>query len=301
MALMSKLPTALSPGQRQLTISIEGTSIRVMVCHGRRVETWASVPFPTHLLRNGFVANPGGVGEALKLALKNSGTAKGPAVAALSGLQTMSRIITLPSMGKSQIRAALPREVKRLMPFSGDNTYVQWQALPGSSARKQFFVLAVPKEPTLSLIESLASAGVKVRSLDARPMALARAVNVDNAIVACVENITIDIVIVVQGIPVVSRSLLTGEQPVTSDEALPRLLDELGRSLSFYNSTFRDNPLPADLPIYLCGVLSRSGMAPAVSDALARPVMRPAPPLTYPSHWPVEEFTVNAGLALKAL
>lgn len=287
---------------KRIAMSVEGTALRVLACQGREVSAWGSVPFNPSLLRNGFVANSSAMAEVMRLALRGKELDGSQVLASLPGLQSASRVITLPPVAGVKPAVVLPREVRRLMPISIEDSYLHWQPLPRAGARRQFFVLAVPKEPVLTLLDSLSQARLKASAMDTRPLALARAANRSYAIVACVENTTIDIVVVAGDIPAVSRSLLLGEEPVSAEEALPRLLDELGRSLSFYSTTYRENPLPPDIPVLLCGALSQApAIAPAVEDATGRPVAQPQPPLKFPPHFPLAEFVVNLGLVLKEL
>lgn len=290
------------PKQNRLSLSIEGTTLRILACEGRNISNWANIPFNPALLRNGFIANSKGMAQVIKNALGGKKLRHKKVIAALPGFQSLSRIITLPGTREVNPKVVLPREAGRLMPVSMENSYLFWQAVEGDESQQSFFVLAVPKRPLLRLVETLRLAGLRPAKIDIASLALARAVNSSDAIIANAENNGIDIVIVRDDIPYVMRSVFSGEEPIPLESLAPRVVEELGRNVGHYNETNRDNPLPPNLPVYLCGACAIDPDLPSmVQREIGYPVEEVKSVLKSPRDFPTAQMMVNMGLMLKEL
>ncbi|MBE0415121.1 MAG: pilus assembly protein PilM [Dehalococcoidia bacterium] len=288
--------------KRIISLSIEGTTLRILTFTKGSVEAWNSVPLDPKFLAMGHVVDPQGLGGVIKNALEGRDSLTGRVVCALPGLRTMSRLISVPKVGKKELPEVISREVRRLMAVSEADNYLHWQSIPAETDLMRFFVLAVPKEPLHALMEALREAGLKPRAIDLKPLALMRAVNKKDAIIANGESNSVELVIVVDDVPTLMRSVFLGEGVVSQDYAVSRISDELGRTIAFYNDTNPDNPLDPEVPVYLTGAAA-SGVSFAlnVTALIGRPVQPLDPPLPYPENFPVAEFMVNLGLILKLL
>ena len=111
-----------------------------------------------------------------------------------------------------------------------------------------------------------------------------------------------ELVIVVDDVPVLIRSVFLGEEVVTQDYAVGRISDELRRTIDTYNESNVDNPLDPEVPIYLSGASAASvPFALNVAALTGRTVQPLEPPIHYPEDFPLAEFMVNVGLILKIL
>jgi len=283
-----------------VSLSIEGNTIRVVSCQGRRVSAWKSIPFNPTLLQGGFVANAAGLSQVLKSALRD--VKAGRVIVALPGFQSVSRVIALPKVKGLRPAVAVPREARRLMGVSLDSSYLFWQSLASAGTQWRFFVLAVPRVPLLALIDALRQAGIRPWKIDTKPLALARAVNQGHAVVGSLESNSIDVVVVLDHAPVVIRSLFLGEEAVVPEVVLPRFVEEVSRTITFYNDINRGNPLPRTVPIYLCGALSGNPeVGREIERATGHQVGQADAVLSYPPDFPVSQMMVNLGLVMKAL
>ncbi len=295
--------SGLSPfRQRIITLNIEGISLRVLSFSGGRVESWVSVPFNPRFVRSGFVAEPDGLGQVIKGVLEEKRIGRGRVVCALTGLGSVSRVLTLPKVSKGDLGEVVTREARRVMGISPETSQVFWQPLPGGEARQRVYVLAVPKEPVVSLVEAVRASGRRPWLVDLKPLALARAVNRRDAIIANGDGNSVEIVIIVDDVPTLMRCVFLGGEMLDSERATINLIEELTRSIAFYNDTNRANPLPSDLPIYLTGEAAESPhLASTVASLTGRPVGSLMPPLPCPPELPLAEYMVNIGLVLRAL
>lgn len=288
--------------KRIISLSIEGTTLRILSVRGDSVEAWDSVPFNPRFIRSGYVADPEGLGEVIKNALANMKLPRGVVMCALSAVGTTSRILELPKVEKGQLDSIVQREARRIVAGSLDDCYLHWRALPIRTARQQVYVLAVPKESLHALIRAVEAAGLKAGHIELKPLALVRAVNRRDGIIANGESNSVEVVIVVDDVPALIRSSFLGEEAVSSDYAVGRISDELVRTIAYYNDSHKDEPLGPDLPIYLTGAVAGSvPFAINVATLTGRPIQPLEPPLRYPAELPVAHYMVNIGLVLRAL
>ena len=288
--------------RRIISLSIEGTDLRILSFYQNTVESWDSVPFDPEFLKVGQVADSEGLEGVIKSALEGRELIKSRVVCALPGLRTMSRVISLPKVGKGELEATISREARRLMSVSLEDNKLYWQTLPAKTEEMRIFTLVIPKEPLDAYMAALQGAGIIPHAIDLKPLALARAVNKKDAIIVNGESNSMELVIVIDDVPVLMRSVFLGEGVVSQDYAVGRISDELGRTITFYNESNPDDPLDPEVPLYFTGAVA-SGLPFALNVAalIGRTVQPLDPPLTYPEDFPVAEFMVNVGLVLKIL
>lgn len=281
-----------------ISLSVEGTNLRVLAVLGKSVETWFSAPLNPLFFREGYVANSSGLGEAIGKALRSRGVGGGRTVCAFTSLGSVHRLISVPQMARKDLANIVSRELRRAA-INVDSYSVTWQVLPGKSGTLQVYVIGVPKEPLVAFVEALRLAGIKPVAVDIKPLALARAVNRKDAIIAHGERDTLELAIVVSNVPVLMRSIYLGVDASPPQVAV-RLAEEVERTVDFYNGTHRSVPLPPDVPIYVTGeVVAYPRFADNLTPTLGRNVAALEPPLKLPKDLPAYLFAVNIGLALK--
>jgi len=296
--------SAKSTGKRILALTIEGTDIRLMSYHNNAIESWKSVPFDARLLKMGQVADPEGLGEIIKNAITGIETNRCYVVCAMPGLRSVSRIITIPNVGKKELDSVVPREVRRTMTVSEEDNYFHWQVLPSETetAQAHVFLLAVPKEPMSLLLRAFSHAGLNPSNIDLKPLALMRAINQKDAIIANCEGNSMELVIVSDDIPVLIRSVFLGEGVVNQDYAVGRISDELGRTIVTYNEINKEHPLDQNTPVYLTGAAAAGvPFALNVAALTGRTVQPLESPIPIPADLPIADYMVNIGLILKVL
>ena len=288
--------------KRILALSIESTEIRLVSYDKGAIESWTRVSFDPQLLSMGQVADPEGLGTVIKSALEGKGASTSQMVCAPLDLRAESRLISVPSLGKKEMESVVPREIRRLMDISEEDNYIHWQALPAETNQVPVFALAVPKETLNNFMETLRVGGVRPQAIDLKPMALMRAVNQKDAIIANGESNSMELVIVIDDVPVLIRSIFLGEGEVSEDYAVGRISDELNRTIDAYNEVNMDNPLDMEMPIYLSGAIASSvPFALNVAALTGRTVPPLEPPIHYPENFPLSEYLVNVGLILKII
>ena len=289
-------------GKRVISLSLEGATLRVLSASGDSVERWDSIPCPSELVGRGYIINPIGLGGVIKDALTERKLFKGKVVCALSAAGTISKVLNLPKVDARQLGTIVEREARRITEDSVEKTYVHWRVLPPSHGQQQVYLLIVPKGPLSALVKTIKAAGLKASLIDLKAMALMKAVNRRNAIIANGEGNSVDMTIVRHDIPMVIRSVFLGDGVLSTDQAADRIGDEVMQTLAAYADSYRDKPLPQQVPVFLTGAVAGSVTAALnVTTLTGHPIGNLQPPLRYPDDLPVAEYAVNMGLILRML
>ncbi len=290
-----------------LTVSLEGTSLRVLAFRGGKAIAWIGMPFNPMFLRNGFVANPEALATVIRNALAGKGlTSKGylallrpwRVIAAFPSFQSQSRIVAVPQARGVNAGDVISRESRRWMNFNPQEHYLFSQEIEHSRAQRRFFVLLIPKAPLQTFINTLRSAGLNPSKIVLKPQALATLVTHHQAVLVNIESNSIDIAVVVDGVPVVMRNVFLGNELLNSETAPPRLIDELNRTITYYNESNRDALLPEQAPVYLSGSLAAdSDLHDAVERETGLKRVMTFLPVDLPPEFPTPLLMVNAALA----
>ena len=140
----------------------------------------------------------------------------------------------------------------------------------------------------------------RLDDLDLTPLALARAVNQRDAIVANLEFDSLDVAVVVDDLPVLLRTLVLPARVGPRDPAHEVLIAEVCRALASYEDAAPSQVLDIGAAIHLSGGGAASiALAERLRTQTGHPIGRTAPPLYFPSDFPLAEQLVNVGLALK--
>ena len=130
------------------------------------------------------------------------------------------------------------------MPLSMDELYLSWQTITAGGEAQQVLIVGVPRDVIDAEMQALRAAGINPRTLDLKTIALARAVNKEQALILNIEPSSFDIIIVVNGIPEVMRTIAWQQDSLTGEDRVQRLAMNLELTVGFYNSHHSDTPLP---------------------------------------------------------
>ncbi len=288
--------------RRLLAVSLEGNSLRLLSFWGGSLEYWGSMPFAPRFLRNGYVADAEGLGEMVISTLRSRSLLPARLFCSFPGLAALTRTLSLPPFRGLDVEGVVVREARRQMAVSPESHYLFWRVLPGRGVRR-VFVAACPREPLHALLAVFDRGGLKLERLDLKVLALARCTRRREAILAHVESNSVELAVVREGFPALTRSVFLGDEPLPSEQISARVVEEVGRSISFYTETYGE-PLAEDVPLYLTGGLA--GL-PGLADDLAAATGHPLAPLEAPLPLPPDPefslalFMVNIGLLLRPL
>jgi type IV pilus assembly protein PilM len=293
MALLSKAVT---------TLNIEASGVRFLTVRQGRVETWGSAPLPPGLVRDTLIADPAAVGEIIGDLLGSAGLSRHGVIVSLTGLRSVSRLVSLPRLSASRMKEAVRWAARREMPVALNELCLSWQTVGTWDSEQWVFLLGTPRSVVDATLGALSAGGIKPHAMDLKPLALARMVGRSEAIIVDLESESMTIVIVVKGITQLMHTIVTRQDGLLLDDRMRRLADDLSRTVMFYNNAHPDQPLNPGTAAFFTGEVAND---PAV-HRLARSnieyaVEYPTPCVECPAGLPVPQYAVNLGLALREM
>ena len=289
--------------KRVTTLFIRDTSINLLVMKGEQVEKWASLPLETGLVSQGLIVDEEQVADKVKQIFKETGASTSKVITALSGDDSLYRIITLPELPEAVLPEAIRREVKRTIPTPLEDIYYSYQNLPSvMKGESRIFLVAFPRNLADALVRTLRQAGVKPYIMDLAPLALSRIPDAPRAVIVNARLDHLDVAVITDRLPQVIRRLSLPGETESLEERLPLIAEEFNRTVAFYNSSHVENPIDATVPVFVCGDLIEEPEAwQSVVGGAGYQVSALSSPVESPEGFNPSEFMVNIGLALKEL
>jgi type IV pilus assembly protein PilM len=288
--------------KRVTTLFIRDTGITLLVMKGEQVEKWGSLPLEPGLVSQGLIVDEEQVADKVKQIFKETGAGTKKVITALSGHDSLYRIITLPELPENVLPEAIRREAKRTIPTPLEDAYFSYQHLPSPRGESNIFLVTFPRNLVDALVRTLRQAGVKPYILDLAPLALCRIPNEPRAIIVNARLDHLDVAVIADRLPQVIRRLSLPTEAESLEERLPLIAEEFNRTVAFYNSSHMEKPLDTTVPVFACGDLAGEPETwqSAVGGAGYSVSTLPSP-VEAPEGFNSNEFMVNIGLALKEL
>ncbi len=193
-----------------------------------RLMTYGYIEQANDIVKNDAVASRDSVIAALKTLIHDAHVSTVKAVAALPSFTVFSSIISLPMMSKKELNSAVRWEAKKFVPMPIDELVLDWKLLrdnhdpakTNAPAPKNLRVLitAAPKTLVRRYIDIFKAAGLQITDLETEALALERSlIGTDPAPVMIVDigAMATDIAVVVDGIPLINRSIDIGGNTMT--------------------------------------------------------------------------------------
>lgn len=289
----------LNLSKRTMTLDISSAAIRLLMTNGKRVERWASAPLEPGLIKEGLISDPLALGARLKHCIESSKMKGGKVVASISGLYSISRLLSMAKPAGQSVQQDVIQAAMQTMPVSTEEFYLSWQMVSEEESNQQVFVLAMPKNLVDAEVQALRSGGVDPHVLNLKGMALARLIDRQQALIINMEPDSIDIVLIVKGIPQIMRTI-PQSQNVPVEDRVEQLIQTLDHITYFYDTQHPQDPLNSVVSLYLVGQFAENpDIVEVLKGRIPYPIMPLAIPLEYPGNLPVYQYAVNIGLALK--
>lgn len=281
-----------------VTLDISADEVRLLQVRGDRLERWAAAPLEPGLVDNGIIVNPAALGARIRELMRASGIRGRPVVASVGSLYSVARLLQVPLQTGQTDDRALAQLVAQAVPV--EQLRLQWQLITPDGSVPKVFIVGVPETVVQTLIQVLGFAGLKPIALETRGMALVRAVNRAYAIIANMEQSSLDVVLLASRVPEIMRSTA-----MDSGSSVPERAEFVVKALrgicAFYDANNPGRPLPRDIAMFLVGRLAED---PALREEIQARVdfslQEFVPDIQFPPHLPVIEYAVNLGLALRA-
>jgi len=286
--------------KRVTTLYISDTEVTLLVMKGMQVDRWAALPLEPGLVSQGVITDEARVAELVReLFAREKAKAKKVTVA-ISGHDTLYRILTLPDVPEAVLPEAVRREARRTIPTPLEHVYYSYQSIPAMKGERKVFLATFPRTSVDAMVRTLNQAGVRPYVMDLAPLAISRLPDVPRAIIASFRLDHLEVVVVTDRLPVVIRTVSLPGESDSLDDRLPLVAEELNRTIMFYNSSHLDNPLDPGVPVFVSGDLA--GVPETWSDLVGDTgyTVSPLPsPVDAPEGFSTDQFSVNIGLALK--
>jgi len=277
-----------------VTLDIEDTSIKMMVVKGRLVETAASLPLEPGLVHDGVIIDPATVSRRIGELMAAHSVAEKKVAVSISGIHSIYRTVNIPKLSKKQQDEAAQREMERVMPVPLNELYTSWQAVSTSDIETAICIVGLPRNTVDAMLDTLRQAGLQPEALEVRPLALARVVDERHAIIINIQPAGFDIVIMIDGIPELLRSLPFPAEAASPDEKVSEVKEELEKTVTFYNSSHKGSEITVNTAAFVSGELGEM-----LAGTLEHRV-KPLPQLlSYTDSVNTSEYTANIGLALR--
>lgn len=164
-------------------IDISSSSVKLIelsrVGNDYRLERYAIAPLPSQAVIEKTIKQVAEVAEAIRLAVKHSGTTRRHVVAAVSGTSVVSRVIQVNAdYGEDEITEQIELEANRYLPYSLEEIYYDFEVLGPSSKNPQLvdvLLSAAKIEAVETLAETIRTAGLKATIIDIEAFAMERA------------------------------------------------------------------------------------------------------------------------------
>ena len=272
-----------------------------METSGGKVTSWASHSLEPDMFEEEVITDPQAFGATVRRLMASSGIQARDITVSVSGLYSLSRVVTVPTPLEQPVtEEAVFEAAVEVMPLSEEDLYVSWQTIAPGEGGQLVLVVGVPRDILDSEMRALKSIGINPRTLDLKTMALARAVNREKAIILNIEPNSLDIVLVVDGLTEVMRTIAWQQDDFSLEEAAEHLNSAVEMTVSFYDSHHPGFPLDPATPFFITGQMSGNlALMEQLQAITSYPIEPLTPPLECPPHLPVSQYAVNIGLALK--
>ena len=229
-----------------VALNIGSANIRLLAVQGKRVRTWGEVLLEPGLVQDGFILHPNTVAAAINGLFESLKVSRSQVIISLSGMSFTHRTLSLPAISQDVQEEAILRGARKEIPVPVENLYLTWKQIAQSNDEVSYFIIGVPRNLIDSLVQTLNEAGIQPYMMDLRGLALARTANQADAILLSLETDYFDIVVVANGKPVTMHTAIPRGEGANIEDNLTRAVDELNKTIGFYNSSHPEEPVKPD-------------------------------------------------------
>ncbi|MFC2016444.1 pilus assembly protein PilM [Chloroflexota bacterium] len=285
-----------------ITLEISSTDIRLIEVEEGRVIKWASHSLEPGIFEQESLLDARALGAVVRQLMTSSGIKGRDVIASVSGLYSLNRIVIVsgPS-GRVITQQAVLEAADEVISLPEDEFYLSWQTISTiEGGQNQVLVVGVPRDVVDSEVRALRAVGINPRVLDLKAMALARAVNREQALILNIETTSFDMVVVANGVVEVMRTIAWQTNDLSMEDKAEHLGVTLELTIGFHNSHHPGFPLDLATPLFITGQMSGDlSLIERLKDRIGYPIEPLAPSLECPADLPISQYAVNIGLALK--
>lgn len=281
------------------TLYIDDIGIRLQVTKGNLVRFQGSIPLEPSLIEGLIIKDTAEVASRIRIFLKKNKIRTRRVIFGISAAHSLTRLLTLPILPKSLLDEAIVREAKRLLPLAIEELYLSWQIVSSAEGKTQVFLAATRRKSIDSLMQTLKLAKLNVQSMTIKPLALARLVKDNKAIIVDVQQSEFDVIVLSGGVPQPIRTVPFSSASISWGEKTQLITEEIGRTVDFYNTT-SGKTLGNDTILYTTGeFIDPSELRQSISSKFGFSVQSLKSSFIQLSDSRADYYFVNSSLAIQ--
>ena len=164
-------------------LDISSTAVKLLELSdtgkGYRVESYAVEPLPPNCVVEKTINDSEAVGEAIRRAVKRSGTRAKQAAVAVSGSSVITKVITMPAnLSEQELEAQIELEADQYIPYPLDEVYKDYEVLGPSPSNPDTIdvLLAASRSENVEMrVAAVEAGGLECRIVDIEAYALENA------------------------------------------------------------------------------------------------------------------------------
>lgn len=277
---------------------------------GNKVTGWKTREIPLEHMKQGQILSPKIIGNVIRSTIKDLKGSKNNVISSISGVRTVHRILKVPHIPDKLLGETVERKARQEFAIPIEENDITWQVISRDKDQITLFVVAVQKSIIDAQVQALKEAKIKPRVLDIKPLALMRLSDQETSIVVNLEDLVMELIIIVNHVPVLVRSLPVESADLTPEAKADLLAQELARTAKYYNESHKTNRLPDDTPLFISGSLfattdfesrleNDQSLIERFQNKTQYSLKRPVTDLVLPKNFPLLRYAVNLGLGIK--
>jgi Tfp pilus assembly protein PilN len=280
-----------------VSLNIDNQRIRLVSQHANRVDLWQILELPPGAIKDGMILNPPAVAALLKDHFQASKLPAQQVKVELTGLSFVYRVLTLPRLKPAKLKSAVERATQKEIALPLENLYLDWQIIKQNEQEIEIFVLGIARQMVDVLLDTLKLAGISLQTLELKALALARAVSHPEALVVDCEPSSFEILVVREGIPVTIHRVSPKNEMSTFEDNLNQMMNELNRTIDYFNLNHPGSPLTQATPVMLSGSLcDEPESRRLITQSIGHTVELFSSSMVLPGNFPISTFAANLGL-----
>lgn len=285
-----------SPPEEITTLTLEHNELKVLSMRGVEVMSYSITEFGLESYLAGLVQDTQKVARNLDQVLTESAAPHARLVAAVPGYQAALSNVELPNARELDPEAIFSREVARTLGIPAELVTMNWTRLPGRSQIGRWLVVSATNRSVSSITDVVYRSGYKLDALELRPFAIARAVNMQEALIIWIAADGCDAIVIHDWVPIAYQSIHWESGSLRPSQITDRAVAVANRTTDIQDT------LNSRVPVVTTGthIGNRSEFASAIAGRLGRQTVEPNIQFELPEGFPIHEMIVNLGLGLYA-
>lgn len=248
------------------TLHITSHEVKLVAGNGSAIKSWMSKNLEPGLVEDAHILEPEKVGAIINEMFETHHLPKNRVTISVSGLPYAYRIIDLPVLKEDHVEEAIIRSLQGEMAISVEELYVSWAPLEQKTEGVDYFILGADRELVDSVIATMKAAEIKDWMMDLVPLAVARVASKPDAIIACLDDEHMDIVLTSQGYIREMHSAVIDYNRENSTEYIDQFANELMKLISFLQNSMEEGVDLSQYPVIITGDLVAHAYGEAKND-----------------------------------